>query len=1742
MKFMAETIVNYIIHESQKGQNRILRYVLPSYPPKLLFRIGKELQEQINRITDRAIQLEYGIAYRLGQKWLNGSPKEKVLLEEISSNGWYNETDNLTSLRNMARVSEVDCLIILLAGYEDISDKDSLEDFFRLDQQSIWEICLEKSFKKWISEALSDSINPDDEEETLDKIDVVLKDLYKQGLTDLLGIEDYLENFDFRGIMVAKEAYRMVLSNLSPFGLPSLVGFESLRRKNFSDYIDAAHKFVGYMPFLDISNRKKSVEKLKQYWKHYQEKGTEIDRDTLGIYGSLEKLLEGFEEYIMTNSTSELKKLCTADFVFINDEILRFKAKNNGRTRKKSTTKLAGLPMEVFLKAIWFTLSEYKKEMGKSLSAMEEIHSIQIISQEYKHHFGNEEEELAKKFLQKAIGGADEYLYDHLTDWRKGEKQIEIYSALAPHKNPDIKYNPARNAEPILNFKVTITGFSGHFLDKEFGWRLGKNSQIRFLVYLFDWVLENYRNAQYIQRCLPVFSFPYMNELFQAKDEENALFILNTALEKGACSVEELLDCNEIDTKEPLLPAMAELGEKYQDFLEIYENNGFYMALKEKCSSVQKAFLKVYRECQTERSIYLAPILTKAFLLIPHDYTQEDGWKWEDSLPCGVVTPLHPALMEMICHQQTYLFYSFKEFSRKGLEEVGIRGLSERYWNKVSDLARLKWPLLGILGKKKQLDTNIRSFDYIQMVGKPDGGQAGISSRLLLEYEDDEEEIENSKLFLQTQEARLIKQVLKDYSKLNPYARDGLSVGVYCGSTIQSMIAGLDAFLSEVLTGTNNQKHSLKLTIFSDSCDDTGIHKWVNSWKQRWEEAEGRSTKGHYANCRLSVFYRVISPGNLEQLEKSIRELSFDLFFINDFSRPEVSEFEKLNSDETTSATDYIKFPILDKVNCTIKQGGKGTERKRVLSNRRFKLGTIHAEVMASSKSQDTDFSKKRQHVVVTRYNLSSWDKVLNAAHSSSAWVICIDPVIDEKLLRRSGNKREIIGFGTGVGSHGEYNFTISTDQFSLSDIEKKISRQLVELFGPMEEGIDIKVAKNLIREASFMAGLSSIKATGPSEYVRDFIAYSLVRRLLLKDNDVFCDIVISLDAFQHWLDYKFDAMRPDLLRLQAKIVNGYFSINAQIIECKLAHESEGYLEKARQQVEEGLNQLVKKFLPRMTGTPLGITVNDEEETGYPPDQRYWWMQLHRLIASGGEATWENYNDTLQALERLSDGRYNIRWEAAVIAIWTNVEGIDAEVSDDWTFSLDNQEMKIYVVQGGKKFFQSTGLENKYLPIFTGVSSLAYRCYTGETNDSHVEPSFDNITDVHENVLDEQSTGQISRPKDDNDKPEISEKNKSTVVSVPKRILLGNGVGYNREVFWEFGHPELPNRHLLIFGASGSGKTYTIQTLLSELGKKGINSLIVDYTNGFTNSQLEAIVKKELKTKQNIIRNEVLPINPFRKQCSYVDEIPLEDTPVQIAQRVSGVFAEVYSLGEQQKAAIYRAIIEGVKEEGNSFNLEKLLDKLVSIQSERGPIANSASTVINKIRPFIDMNPFGEEDPNSWEKLYLDNVSRCHIIQLAGFMKDAARLITEFSLIDLYWYYRAKGNKDMPRVIVLDEIQNLDHSLESPLGQFLTEGRKFGISLILATQTLSNLDKDEKDRLFQASHKLFFRPADTEIRAFAQLLADVTNEKQELWLHRLSALKRGECYSLGHAFNEVTGKLEVNRHFKIKIKSLGERF
>ena len=399
----------------------------------------------------------------------------------------------------------------------------------------------------------------------------------------------------------------------------------------------------------------------------------------------------------------------------------------------------------------------------------------------------------------------------------------------------------------------------------------------------------------------------------------------------------------------------------------------------------------------------------------------------------------------------------------------------------------------------------------------------------------------------------------------------------------------------------------------------------------------------------------------------------------------------------------------------------------------------------------------------------------------------------------------------------------------------------------------------------------------------------------------------------------------------------------------------------------------------------------------------------------------------------------------------------------------------------------------------------------------------------------------IGRVDDKNRKSNAIVEIVETDTSKDRRILIGKTTNGSRPVYWEFWHKDLNNRHILLFGASGMGKTYTIQCLLSELGQNGQNSLIVDYTNGFFDNQLEQDFKTLLKPMQHIVRKHPLEINPFRQQVETIGDEFIAEGEANTAQRISGVFSEVYNLGDQQKSVLYQAIKNGISYSSDTtMTLVDLIPCLEEISEERGTTGTAARSLISKIRPFIDQNPFGQENVESWERLFTDSQHRCHVLQLAGFLRDSSRLITEFSLIDLYWYYRGSGTEASPRVLVLDEIQNLDHREETPLAQLLREGRKFGFSLILATQTMSNLEKDPRDRLFNAAHKLFFRPTDTELRTYADIAAMTTGEKVDTWKTRLASLKKGECYSLGPSLNEATGRLEP-KAFRVQVIPLGER-
>src|SRR5438132_13293567 len=105
------------------------------------------------------------------------------------------------------------------------------------------------------------------------------------------------------------------------------------------------------------------------------------------------------------------------------------------------------------------------------------------------------------------------------------------------------------------------------------------------------------------------------------------------------------------------------------------------------------------------------------------------------------------------------------------------------------------------------------------------------------------------------------------------------------------------------------------------------------------------------------------------------------------------------------------------------------------------------------------------------------------------------------------------------------------------------------------------------------------------------------------------------------------------------------------------------------------------------------------------------------------------------------------------------------------------------------------------------------------------------------------------------------------------------------------------------------------------------NSVIVDYTDGFLPHHLEHLFREQASPRQHLVRQDPLPINPFRCQIQEIEGFePLLETSFQVATRVASVFTSVYStVGEQQVAALVRAIDEGMQGKP-AFSLRDLLD------------------------------------------------------------------------------------------------------------------------------------------------------------------------------------------------------------------------
>lgn len=1756
MNLFVESIKKYITSQcdmplQNPNAGKEVRIFIQSLPPLIAQQIFSYLEEYYFSDT---LEMHLKIAKGLWDEWGGKYPNLHNQFSQIKGKGWVDLEDKLTFYRNLSCPATKSGLIVIIIGLDHASDKGGLSDFHVVREDTIWNQELKCSYGGWLDQ-LIDLAGLSSSPSAMLALEKFFTTLFQHRHRSLVDLAEFIEKELYPSILsmnTVSELVALAYAKLPFWRIPPLLDIPSFERQGHTLLGDAA-TFISHQSLQTPSDRKKAKDKISKAESDGQ-LDVPVTVDSALGYTDVAEFIKTVFSFIDSNEIDARNKLLATDLSKLLT-ILKKRTKSLGPKPGKPL-KYKGPVLIGVLQAIWEVLEEFKRECGAEW-APASLNSIDVTILSFKHNIRDDDSdytvnEIAQKMLIGIIGGLDRYLGRIEISLRDSADDTHcnrcVHVNYSDDQLADVAYSTIRT-QPLLEFRIDVKStFENRNKSKTLHCIIDDNAEERVR---FQYALKV---QSFLQRGLspivPAFTMQRtFTELFFAYDEDDANRLVREGLSDfDVIDVFQGADLNSIDPQ--LRDSIVLLARAYQTYLTKLVEKGPFTADDEDLENLKKAYESITEKILLNEMVGQQDVLArlyKAFFIVPKTLSLAEGY-----LSSAVALGITPAVSELVHARNCFIVNSFYEAAIEMLEKGIDKGVIA--FERMLGLVEIRRPIASLVQDvNKVLTTSIKSFGMVHCIGAAPDSELSLASQSIMRMEEIDDDNVVKELIKPNEESKIIHRVLSDYQRLHPYSHDQLRILVANVDELQSVLAGVHKFLEEYLKEqpANAPVLQLYLKIYSKSTSPGAIANQLTAWRDLWYQKDLPSRQ---VKIRIGHRYAPIKEKMCAYLAQE--ELQFDVAFLMHFMDSDkggddvepVAQFQFNYAPSNISKFPIAEYPRPIRVN-------DASRRQTLLSNRRMRLQTCHTELSARLKHP---FSEHRHYLVFGMVDYSGWKDFVNEMHRKAQWVVCVDPYVDKRLLEGTcaaqGNDRKIVGFAAGLGCYGELNMTVSTEADTLARLTTLVRDQFKRLFPNWVATTCEQAAKTVLAESQEITGLSLIRAVGDSEYIRDVVAYAALRKILRVESTAIITQLIPMDSVKHWFSGADENLRPDLLHLVVYLEGTLLRIHATLIECKLGQANEAHVAKAIDQIKAGLKRMTYLFMP-----------NGNYENVMLFDRRYWWAQLQRTIASRSQVNMNDadYRRLNVAFEHLAEGYYSIEWDAMIVTLWTDKDNLASAPNLNITLGRlphiknAHENISLRHAEFGRDVVATIFTSPQHPKI--NIDNKLFSCtYVRDGEDiCREEPNFQavSVDEMQKATFDECSFPEPLQlesliPASASGQPEAtpveplpqitsqieeipSAKISVAAYKVPDRILIGtdrNGQPY----YWEYGHENLQNRHLLIFGASGSGKTYAIQSLLAELSKSNQNSLIVDYTDGYLPNHLEEAFKQQAKPKTHLVRKSPLPINPFQFQTQVIEDLDtIQETPFNVASRIASVFTSVYStIGEQQVAELINTIQDGLEANVN-YNLDELLEDL----NERSDIGR---TLANKITPFIKMKPFGNNLSNSWNAIFNEHDGIVHILQLAGVSRDIQRLITEFALWDLYDYASSHGNKNTPLPIVLDEVQSLDHRQDSPLEKFLREGRKFGISLILATQTLSNFEAQERDRLFQATHKLFFAPADTEIKRFADILKDnfPTGTKDE-WTQKLSRLQKGECLSIGPVMN-VDGKLS-NRVVQLKITSIDER-
>lgn len=306
-----------------------------------------------------------------------------------------------------------------------------------------------------------------------------------------------------------------------------------------------------------------------------------------------------------------------------------------------------------------------------------------------------------------------------------------------------------------------------------------------------------------------------------------------------------------------------------------------------------------------------------------------------------------------------------------------------------------------------------------------------------------------------------------------------------------------------------------------------------------------------------------------------------------------------------------------------------------------------------------------------------------------------------------------------------------------------------------------------------------------------------------------------------------------------------------------------------------------------------------------------------------------------------------------------------------------------------------------------------------------------------------------------------------------------------------------PNNHLVITGVSGSGKSVRILDIEEHIVENGDTIIALD-VNGTHEENKEMYCFNHISAQKDGLDMKILDMSLINEG---------RETRMNFIEYLMETLCPKQLRGACQLASVRRAIEFAIRyREKFSTDMEAIACGLKEQED------SAALGAYNHLCPILEGNIFRDS-----EKRILEH--KVNVISLKGLNPKTQKRVVEIVLNVLWRQIRIEGSSGHRFTLVMDEFQNLDFSQTSVLFQMLTEARKYGVDLILATQTLAIFSKKELAVINQAATKLFFQQSAADLKKIADLIGSDDREK---WISMLSRLRIGRAIAVGEL--EVGGR------------------